>query len=131
MKTNKSSVVSINRVSFKEKLTTYLRHPGSFAVFLLCWAAILATVFVLLYLIVYILVNGIPHLTPELFAWKYTSDNVSVVPSIITTLYMTALSLLVAVPLGIGCSVYLMSEFKFWSIGKASSIRWWRFATVA
>ena len=111
MKTT-ASQSSINHISLKQKLQTHLRHPGSFAIFLLCWGAILATVFVLLYLILYILINGIPHLTPELFSWNYTSDNVSVVPSIITTLYMTGLALLVSVPLGIGCSVYLSEYAK-------------------
>ena len=65
------------------------------------------TVFVLLVLVGYILVKGIPNLSPELFAWKYTSENVSLTPALINTLLMTALSLLIAVPLGIGAAIYL------------------------
>lgn len=66
------------------------------------------TVLVLGFLIVYILVKGVPHLTPELFAWEYDSENVSMLPSIINTLEMTVLTLLVAIPFGIGAAIYLV-----------------------
>ncbi|MBQ4157862.1 MAG: phosphate ABC transporter permease PstA [Clostridia bacterium] len=55
----------------------------------------------------YILFKGVPHLTPELFAWEYNSNNVSMLPSIINTLLMTLLSMIVCVPLGIGAAIYL------------------------
>lgn len=66
------------------------------------------TVLVLGFLIVYILVKGVPHLTPELFAWEYDSENVSMLPAIINTLEMTILTLLVAIPFGIGSAIYLV-----------------------
>lgn len=62
---------------------------------------------VLALIVGYILVKGIPHLTPELFAWEYNSENVSMTPAIINTLLMTLLSLLVSMPLGIGAAIYL------------------------
>lgn len=62
---------------------------------------------VLVLIVGYILVKGVPHLTPELFAWEYNSSNVSMTPSIINTLLMTLLSLLVCVPLGIGAAIWL------------------------
>lgn len=71
------------------------------------FAAVL-TVLVLGFLIVYILVKGLPHLTPELFAWEYNSENVSMLPAIINTLEMTVLTLLVAIPFGIGSAIYLV-----------------------
>lgn len=71
------------------------------------WSAAWLTMIVLLFIIGYILVKGIPHLTPELFSWTYTSDNVSLLPAFINTLFMTVLSLGVAVPVGIGAAVYL------------------------
>ena len=70
-------------------------------------AAVL-TVLVLGFLIAYILVKGIPHLTPQLFAWEYNSENVSMLPAIINTLEITALTLLVAIPFGIGAAIYLV-----------------------
>ena len=62
---------------------------------------------VLVLIVGYILWKGVPHLSPELFAWEYNSNNVSMLPSIINTLLMTLLSLLVCVPLGIGAAIYL------------------------
>ena len=74
------------------------------------WFSAAVTMAALLFIILYILIKGIPHLTPELFSWTYTSDNVSLMPALINTLSMTALSLLFAVPAGIGAAVYL-SEY--------------------
>jgi|SRR5574344_381263 phosphate transport system permease protein len=58
-------------------------------------------------LVVYILVMGIPHLNTSLFALQYTSENASLFPALINTLVITVLSLLLAVPAGIGAAVYL------------------------
>ncbi len=74
----------------------------------LVWAAAIITVAVLLLLIGYILIKGVPNLKPSLFAWKYTTDNVSMMPAIINTLIMTFLSLLIAVPLGVFSAIYLV-----------------------
>lgn len=63
---------------------------------------------VLLFLIVYILIKGVPHLKLSLFDLKYTSENVSMLPSIITTVMMTVMVLLIAVPLGIFSAIFLV-----------------------
>lgn len=98
----------INRTSLKKRLKAYCRTPGSMLVMILVLLSAVVTVGVLAFLIIYILVNGIPHLKPELFAWKYTSDNVSLMPSLISTLIMTILSLLIAAPIGIFSAIYLV-----------------------
>lgn len=76
------------------------------------YAGAFFSMFVLVLIVGYILIKGIPHLTPELFAWEYTSNNVSMLPSIINTFLMTLLSLLVCVPLGIGAAIYLTEYAK-------------------
>lgn len=76
------------------------------------YAAAGLTFFVLLFLIGYILVRGIPYLTPSLFEWKYTSDNCSMMPAIVTTLKMTGLSLLIAIPISVFTAVYLVEYAK-------------------
>lgn len=73
----------------------------------LVYGAATLTFAVLLFLIAYILIRGIPHLKPSLFAWTYNSDNVSMMPAIITTVQMTLLALLLAVPLGLFTAIYL------------------------
>ena len=67
---------------------------------------------VLVLIVGYILVKGIPHLSPELFAWAYNSSNVSMMPSIINTLLITLFSLIVCVPLGIGAAINLTEYAK-------------------
>ncbi len=63
---------------------------------------------IILFLVGYILIKGVPNLTPELFAWTYNSENVSLMPALINTILMTLLSLLIAAPLGIFSAIYLV-----------------------
>ena len=70
------------------------------------------TVAVLCGILLYILIKGVGHLSPELFALKYNSENCSVLPALINTLTVTFLSLLIAVPLGVFSAVYLVEYAK-------------------
>ena len=92
----------------KEKLNAYLHKPGSLILMLLVMLAALMTFLVLFFLIAYILIKGVPHLKPELFAFRYTTDNVSLMPALLNTVIMTFLSLLIAVPLGIFSAIFLV-----------------------
>ncbi len=74
---------------------------------LAAYAGAAFTMAVFLSIVGYILIKGVGHLSPELFAWEYNSENVSLTPALINTLLMTFLSLIVAVPLGIGAAIYL------------------------
>lgn len=95
-----------------EKLRSYKRTPGSFVLMLLVILSAIITFAVLLFLIAYILINGIPHIKPELFALKYTSDNGSLFPALINTIVMTLLSLIIAVPFGIFSAIFLVEYAK-------------------
>lgn len=70
------------------------------------------TLGVLIFMMLYILVKGIPFLTPSLFELTYTSENCSVFPAIVNTLLMILLALLIACPLGIGSAIYLVEYSK-------------------
>ena len=70
------------------------------------------TIEVLLFMLGYILVKGVPFLRSDLFNWKYTSENCSVVPALINTLAMTLMALVIACPLGIGSAIYLAEYAK-------------------
>lgn len=100
------------KTDFNNKLKTYLKHPGSLAVFLITNLAAFLTIFVLGFIVVYIVVKGVPHLTPSLFAWEYNSENMSMLPSIINTLLLTALALIIATPLGIFAAIYMVEYAK-------------------
>ena len=75
----------------KYKWYTYKRDPKSFLLFLSVCLAAFFTMLGLFLIIGYILIKGIPNLTPELFAAKYTSENVSLLPALINTLLITLL----------------------------------------
>ena len=96
----------------RRTLLKYRGHPGSFAVMLLVLLSAVLTVGVLFSLLGYILIRGIPQLTPSLFSLTYTTENVSMLPAILNTVTMTALSLLLAVPLGVGSAIYLVEYAK-------------------
>ncbi len=97
---------------FHQRLREYRRDPCSLFLRAAVWLAAVITVSALLFAIVYILVKGVPHLTPELFSPTYTTENVSLLPALINTLFMTGLALLFAVPAGIGAAIYLTEYAK-------------------
>ncbi|HFU4511985.1 TPA: phosphate ABC transporter permease PstA [Streptococcus suis] len=87
-----------------DRLSLFLR----LVVYLSASLAGLATVFI----VGYILLKGIPFLRPELFSWTYNSENVSMLPALLNTFLMAILALLIALPIGIGASVYLTEYAK-------------------
>lgn len=110
MKKNQKHKVtkSDNSIYLKNKIKEYLRKPGSLLMLILILLAITFTVAMMLYLVTYILINGIPYINADLFAWKYDSGNVSMTPAIINTVIMVAFTLVLAVPVGIAAAIYLV-----------------------
>ncbi len=103
-----SEQAAVNRQSVADKFKTYLRHLGSMITMLLVMLAAIITFAVLIFLIAYVLVNGVPYIKPSLFSLHYTSENASVVPALVNTIVMTLLSLLIAVPFGIFSAIFLV-----------------------
>lgn len=82
---------------------------------ILKWLVMVSALFtfaVLFFLIGHILINGLPHLSWDLFALEYNTENVSMMPAIINTLTITLLALLIAVPVGIFSAIYLVEYAK-------------------
>ena len=89
-----------------------IKSPISVIIKIMVFLATLITVGVIVTLVVYILAKGIPNLKPELFEWEYTTENASMMPSIINTLIMTALALVMAVPVGVFSAIYMVEYAK-------------------
>lgn len=87
-------------------------YAGSKVLKTLVFIAAAFTIFMLGFLIIYILVKGIPNLSPSLFSPKYTTDNVLMLPSIINTLIMIGVALAIAVPIGVFSAIYLVEYAK-------------------
>ena len=105
-------VKAINKVTFGQRLKAYKRSKLSFLLAVLVLFSAIITIGVLGYLIFYILIKGVPNLSPDLFSLTYTSENVSMIPAIINTLIMTILALLITVPLGIFSAIYMVEYAK-------------------
>lgn len=97
-----------------KKINDSLRriHFGSLVMKILVMVSAIVTVGVLGYILIYILIKGVPYLTPSMFAWEYTSENCSMMPAIINTFLMTAISLIISVPVGIFSAIYMVEYAK-------------------
>ena len=104
--------MSSNEVTFKQKMKSYKRTPCSFVVMLLVMLSAILTFTVLIFLIAYILIHGVPYINPSLFSMNYTSENASLMPALINTIIMTFLSLVIAVPFGIFSAIFLVEYAK-------------------
>lgn len=89
-------------------LRQYRKHPWALLSRLLVYLSAAVTLLAAISLVGYVLFRGIPHIKLSLFAWEYNSENVSMLPALINTLMITALTLLIAVPIGVFSAIYLV-----------------------
>lgn len=62
-----------------------------------------------LFLMVYVFVKGIPNITWKLLSTKpsYLSGSIGILPDVLNTLYIIVATLVIVIPLGVGAAVYL------------------------
>ena len=68
----------------------------------------LVTFGTLFFIIGYILYRGVPALRPSMFEFEYSSTNVSMFPSIITTIMLVFSTLIIVTPIGVFTGFYLV-----------------------
>lgn len=91
----------------------YKNHPLSLVLRLLVTGSAVITGGVVVFIIGYILWQGVPNLAmPGLFAWEYNAENQSMMPAIINTVIMIVLTLALAVPIGVFAAIYLVEYSK-------------------
>lgn len=76
------------------------------------WGSAVLTIGVLVFLVGFVFIKGVPFIKPSLFSLSYNSENVSLMPALISTIYMTVLALVISVPLGIFAAIYLTEYAK-------------------
>ncbi len=84
-----------------------MKHPLRCVLSLLIRLSAALVAFFLFLIIGYVLILGIPQLKPSLFSWKYNSENVSMLPAVINTVFIMVLTLLIALPVSISAAIYL------------------------
>lgn len=62
----------------------------------------------LLFIIGYIVINGLASIELSMFSWNYTTDNVSMMPAILTTFMLVFAAILIAGPIGVFTAFYLV-----------------------
>ena len=94
-------------------MKNYINHPFSLLLRILVILSAIITAGVVIFLIGYILYHGVPNLAmPGLFSWEFTAENQSMLPAIINTVIMIALTLMLAVPIGVFAAIYLVEYSK-------------------
>lgn len=107
-----ASVIPINKQTIKQKLKAYTKKPFSLIIAALIILATTITTLALISIIVYIVIKGVPNISLDLFSLNYNSENVSLLPALFNTITMTVISLVIAVPFGIGSAIYLVEYAK-------------------
>lgn len=103
---------NVNQRTLKQRFASRKHDPVSLILFGFVYLAAFVSFLMIAFIISYILVKGVPHLNKGLFSVTYTTDNVSLLPAVINTVFITILTLLIAVPIGIGGSIYLTEYAK-------------------
>ena len=78
---------------------------------LVCTALTAALV---LFLMGYVLINGIPNISWELLSTKpsYLTERIGILPDILNTFYIVLATLVIVLPLGVGAAIYLTEYAK-------------------
>lgn len=76
---------------------------------ILMYLSLFTTVSLVLFLIIYVLMQGLPHISWNFLTTKpsYLSENIGILPDILNTVYIIFATLMIVLPLGVGAAVYL------------------------
>ena len=112
IKSKNPSLPTINRQTMAEKWRARMKSPLSFVLYCFVMLSAVIVAGIILFIIAYILVKGIPSLAPEMFEWKFTTENCSMLPALFNTLIMIVMTLMLSVPIGIFSAIYLVEYAK-------------------
>lgn len=93
----------------KKKAISDSRRAYILTMRILMGAAAAITAALVLFLIAYVLVKGLPNVSWTLLstAPSYLSDRIGILPDLLNTLYIVIATLLIVLPLGVGAAIYL------------------------
>jgi phosphate transport system permease protein len=76
--------------------------------------AVTLTCGLLVFLIIYVMVKGVPNITWELLSTKpsFRAKTIGILPDILNTVYLVIATLIVVLPLGVGAAIYLTEYAK-------------------
>ena len=76
---------------------------------ILMWISTGLTALLVLFLIGYVFIKGLPNISFELLTTSpsYLADRIGILPDILNTIYIVLATLLIVLPLGVGAAIYL------------------------
>ena len=93
----------------KEKIVNQKRKNYETRMKTLMYISVLLTGALVIFLISYVLIKGIPNLSKEFLTTKpsYITEKIGILPDILNTVYIVIATLLIVLPLGVGAAIYL------------------------
>ena len=93
----------------KEKIVNQKRKNYETRMKTLMYISVLLTGALVIFLIFYVLIKGIPNLSIEFLTTKpsYITEKIGILPDILNTVYIVIATLLIVLPLGVGAAIYL------------------------
>ncbi len=76
--------------------------------------AVALTCALVIFIIAYVFIKGIPNITWKLLSTgpSYLSDSIGILPDILNTIYIVIATLVIVLPLGVGAAIYLTEYAK-------------------
>ena len=89
--------------------TTHRRVFYIWMMKILMWISTGLTALLVLFLIGYVFIKGLPNISFELLTTSpsYLADRIGILPDILNTIYIVLATLLIVLPLGVGAAIYL------------------------
>ncbi|BDF58559.1 phosphate transport system permease protein PstA [Christensenellaceae bacterium] len=105
---------SLDKLSNDISLMKKKSRPKDGAQIFAIYACAILTVAILFYLLIYIMIRGLPQVNWSFLSTAPSALNktVGILPSILNTLYMIGITLLIATPIGVGAAIYLNEYAK-------------------
>ena len=93
----------------KEKIVKQKRKNYETRMKTLMYISVSLTGALVIFLIFYVLIKGIPNLSIEFLTTKpsYITEKIGILPDILNTVYIVIATLLIVLPLGVGAAIYL------------------------
>lgn len=78
----------------------------------LSWVAATVVAFTLVFIVAFVLVKGLPHLSFDFLFGKSGNAHTTLAPAFVSTIMLVSLALAIALPLGTGAAIYLNEYAK-------------------
>ncbi len=96
---------------------TYRRRGSAQNVLcILSWIVSMFTAAILIFIIVFVFVNGLPHVSFDFLFGESSNAHATLAPAFVSTIMLIVLALAIALPFGVGAAIYLNEYAKLGSI---------------